>query len=103
MYQPPPGTSSYLRRISGALSKTLSGAPPIEKPCIESGVVPAWMRGLSECLRVPCKTYSCVCASSAELKSIVGLEMAKVADRLLEKKVKLKVEDSALAFLADIG
>ncbi|PHJ22412.1 chaperone protein [Cystoisospora suis] len=41
--------------------------------------------------------------SKKELKSIVGLEMAKVADRLLEKKVKLKVEDSALAFLADIG
>nr|CEL64849.1 TPA: Chaperone protein ClpB, related [Neospora caninum Liverpool] len=41
--------------------------------------------------------------SKKELKSIVGLEMAKVADRLLEKKVKLKVEDSALAYLADIG
>ncbi|PFH31139.1 putative ClpB [Besnoitia besnoiti] len=41
--------------------------------------------------------------SKKELKSIVGLEMAKVADRLLEKKVKLKVEDSALAYLADVG
>ncbi|KFG57966.1 putative ClpB [Toxoplasma gondii RUB] len=41
--------------------------------------------------------------SKKELKSIVGLEMANVADRLLERKVKLKVEDSALAYLADVG
>lgn len=39
----------------------------------------------------------------AEIKEVVRLEMERVADRLLEKKIKLKVDESALVHLADTG
>lgn len=38
-----------------------------------------------------------------ELKSIVQLEILKVADRLLDKKIKLSVDDAALGYIADVG
>ncbi|CDJ40576.1 hypothetical protein ETH_00020065 [Eimeria tenella] len=38
-----------------------------------------------------------------QIKEVVRLEMERVADRLLEKKIKLKVDESALVHLADTG
>ncbi|XP_026192859.1 uncharacterized protein LOC34619119 [Cyclospora cayetanensis] len=38
-----------------------------------------------------------------QIKEVVRIEMERVADRLAEKKVKLKVEESALTHLADTG
>jgi len=39
----------------------------------------------------------------AELRKIVALEMVKVADRLLDKNIKLSVNEEAMQYLADIG
>ncbi|KAF8821499.1 putative chaperone clp [Cardiosporidium cionae] len=41
--------------------------------------------------------------SKRELKQIVGLELAKVSERLLDKKMKLSVDDAAMAYIAEIG
>lgn len=41
--------------------------------------------------------------SKPQIKEVVRLEMERVADRLMEKKVKLRVDDSALAHLTEVG
>ncbi|KAL8428488.1 hypothetical protein ACSSS7_007215 [Eimeria intestinalis] len=38
-----------------------------------------------------------------EIKEVVRMQLERVADRLMEKKVKLKVDDSALSHLTDVG
>ncbi|CEM23017.1 unnamed protein product [Vitrella brassicaformis CCMP3155] len=38
-----------------------------------------------------------------ELREIVGLELAKVAERLFDKNIKLRVDGDAMAYIADIG
>eukprot|EP00922_Rhytidocystis_sp_ex-Travisia-forbesii_P049438 GHVS01073585.1.p1 GENE.GHVS01073585.1~~GHVS01073585.1.p1 ORF type:complete len:1070 (-),score=178.07 GHVS01073585.1:40-3066(-) len=38
-----------------------------------------------------------------QLKSIVGLELIKVADRMLDRNIKLQVENDAMAYMADLG
>ncbi|AFZ81035.1 hypothetical protein BEWA_004430 [Theileria equi strain WA] len=39
----------------------------------------------------------------AELKKIVGMELAKLSDRLAEKNIKLSIDDSAMAHIAEVG
>ncbi|KAL8451591.1 hypothetical protein Emed_001940 [Eimeria media] len=42
-------------------------------------------------------------AYTTEIKEVVRMQLERVADRLLEKKVKLKVDDSALSHLTEVG
>ncbi|EKX72449.1 conserved hypothetical protein [Theileria equi strain WA] len=39
----------------------------------------------------------------AELKKIVGMELAKLSDRLAEKNIKLSIDDSAIEHLTEVG
>ncbi|KAL8269263.1 hypothetical protein Esti_006819 [Eimeria stiedai] len=38
-----------------------------------------------------------------QIKEVVRMQLERVADRLMEKKVKLKVDDSALSHLTEVG
>ncbi|CDI80010.1 heat shock protein, putative [Eimeria acervulina] len=38
-----------------------------------------------------------------QIKEVIRLEMEKLADRLMEKKIKVKIEDSALVHMAETG
>lgn len=41
--------------------------------------------------------------ANAELKQIVSIELSKLADRLLDRNIRISVDDSTMQYIADIG